>query len=172
MSARLGLADALRGDASDASTLEKVEAHYAAAAAAAPEPCKRAADRALLADARGRLALLLCQQGRDAEAAALMRQLGARYRLARCVLRYPLPPPATRPATPPAVVNALDGALLPSMLAHLRAAFAPEGAFWGAHAYHSPATGYFSFVHPLGAQPATAFDQARAPAHACSPAAR
>jgi hypothetical protein len=33
----------------------------------------------------------------------------------------------------------------------LRAALAPDAPFWAAHAYHAPATGYFSFVHALRA---------------------
>lgn len=38
-----------------------------------------------------RLCVLLCQEGRDAEAAPLLEGAGFRHRLARCVLRYPLP---------------------------------------------------------------------------------
>ena len=156
----MGLAHVLRGDAADADALSSVEAQLAAALAAPP---RGARERALQSDARSRLALLLAQEGRDDEAAALMSALGARYRLARQVLRYPLPPPgpAEAPAEAPPVVRALDSALPASMVAHLRAAFAPDSAFWAAHSYHDAATGYFSFTHALGA-PRNAFEQALA----------
>lgn len=158
MAARLGLAHALRGDAADATALAAVEAQLVAALAAAP---RSARERALQSDARSRLALLLAQEGRHGEAAALMSALGARYRLARDVLRYPLPPPDKPAAEAPPVVCALDGALPASMLAHLRAALSPDGSFWAAHDYHDAATGYFSFTHAL-APPASAFEQALA----------
>jgi hypothetical protein len=151
--ARLGLAGALRGDAGDAAALADVEAHLLAALEGAP---RRAAE---LRDARSRLALLYCQEGRDGDAAAHTAALGARYRLARGVLRYPPPPPPADAARCCDVAHAEDGALPASMLAHLRAALAPGAPFWAAHAYHAPATGYFSFVHLLGAPPACAFEQ-------------
>jgi hypothetical protein len=148
--ARLGLAGALRGDAGDAAALAAVEAHLLAALGG-----RRAAEAR---DARSRLALLYCQEGRDADAAAHMALLGARYRLARGVLRYPLLPDEGALGGCD-VAHAEDGALPPSMLAHLRAALAPDAPFWAAHAYHAPATGYFSFVHPLQAAPSCAFEQ-------------
>jgi hypothetical protein len=125
------------------------------------------AERALLRDARSHLALLLAQQRREGEASQVMRTLGCTYRLAPEVLSYDMPP-AGDGAEHVEVAAALDGALPPSLVAHLSACFAPGAGFWQSHRYHCPETGYFSYSHVLGdaaAPPTTAWEQALGALH-------
>ena len=74
--------------------------------------------------ARNRLALLLAQAGKDSSAAAVMRTLGYRYRLARCVLHYntvtKLPQTPYAPSVADKYVRAFDSALPIGMLKHLQ----------------------------------------------------
>ena len=128
------------------------------------------------------LGVLLCQEGRDAEAAALLTAMGFRYRLARGVLRYPreLAGVAVRatkrkkrderdgasllldknedgkkptPTNPRVPVRAFDGAVPPGTLARLRRVFAPDSAFWEEHGYHEDGCGFFSYAHDLTESP-------------------
>ena len=127
------------------------------------------------------LGVLLCQEGRDAEAAQLLTAMGCRYRLARGVLRYPkelggethetkaqaqargvsrrAPPPlaetfSAKDARENVVpVRAFDGALPLTLLARLRRVFAPDSAFWDEHGYHEEGCGFFSYAHDLTQSP-------------------
>ena len=126
------------------------------------------------------LGVLLCQEGRDAEAAALLTAMGFRYRLARGVLRYPseLAGVAVRatkrkrnardgaslrrclakdekptPTNLLVPVRAFDGAVPPGTLARLRRVFAPDSAFWEEHGYHEDGCGFFSYAHDLTESP-------------------
>ena len=127
------------------------------------------------------LGVLLCQEGRDAEAAQLLTAMGCRYRLARGVLRYPkelggethetkaqaqargvsrrAPPPlaetfSSKDARENVVpVRAFDGALPLTLLARLRRVFAPDSAFWDEHGYHEEGCGFFSYAHDLTQSP-------------------
>jgi hypothetical protein len=105
----------------------------------------------VLSDALARLALLDCQGGRDAQAAAWLARLGCRYRLAPGVLCYALPqhssqqapmpspssqPPQQQQVPPPDAaeyVRALDGALPEQLLADMQTALAPGSRFWREH---------------------------------------
>ena len=116
------------------------------------------------------LGVLLCQEGRDTEAAALLTAMGFRYRLARGVLRYPseLGGVAVRETKAPigasavggetlnsrnVPVRAFDGAVSPGTLARLRRVFAPDSAFWEEHGYHEEGCGFFSYAHDLTESP-------------------
>ena len=121
------------------------------------------------------LGVLLCQEGRDAEAAALLTAMGFRYRLARGVLRYPselagvavrakkrnardgaslLGDEDEKPTpTNDVPVRAFDGAVPPGTLARLRRVFAPDSAFWEEHGYHEDGCGFFSYAHDLTESP-------------------
>lgn len=121
------------------------------------------------------LGVLLCQEGRDAEAAALLTAMGFRYRLARGVLRYPselagvavrakkrnardgaslLGDEKKKPTpTSDVPVRAFDGAVPPGTLARLRRVFAPDSAFWEEHGYHEDGCGFFSYAHDLTESP-------------------
>ena len=166
MPALLGHALLLRGDCRDETGVANVELLLRNAVQAAQGEGRSATK--LLADARSHLALLLAQQRREEEAHTEMRQLGCLYRLAPEVLSYELGAPhACDEAGTVEVAAALDGALPPSLVAHLSACFAPDAGFWQAHRYHSPDTGYFSYSHALcdvsrtdAAPPPTAWDQA------------
>ena len=128
------------------------------------------------------LGVLLCQEGRDAEAAALLTAMGFRYRLARGVLRYPrelagVAVQTTKrkkrderdgasllldenedkkkptPNDSRVPVRAFDGAVPPGTLARLRRVFAPDSAFWEEHGYHEDGCGFFSYAHDLTESP-------------------
>jgi len=102
----------------------------------------------------GQLALLYCQDGREAEAAQTLTFLGYEYRLGQRVLRYDLEhAAATSERIPRGVMHAYDGCLSPAMLASLRRAFAKNAAFWREHDYANPKTGFFSYVHELDGAP-------------------
>ena len=88
-----------------------------------------------------RLVLLLCQEGREADAQLLLRRGAWRHRVAPCVLRYALdgeadeaPPPGEGALRPPCVL--LEAALPESYLGHLRQVFAPGSLFWREHRYN------------------------------------
>ncbi|KAG5178768.1 hypothetical protein JKP88DRAFT_201455 [Tribonema minus] len=83
-------------------------------------------------------------------------------RLSREVLCYEQPraPPQKDRGGSTKHVRILDGALPPDMFAMMQSAFAPSAPFWREHAYHDPATGYFSYVHALGGgAPRSGLDQ-------------
>ena len=105
------------------------------------------------------LVCLLCQAGRDEDAAKLMRHLGHEARLASDVLCYPLVP---RPETPPKQkararlpLVVFDGALASNHLSTLQHALCRDDAnYWLAHKYQVfPPSPYFSFVERVGAAP-------------------
>lgn len=124
----------------------------------------------------GRLAVLLCQDGREEEATDLLKRGGWRYRLAPWVLRYPPPPADGDAATPsasstaspeaalppPSFLWVTDGSLPSTLLDHLRQVLAPQGPFWREHGYNevqgSGETGYFSYVHPIEGEVTSSMD--------------
>jgi hypothetical protein len=170
VSARAALAEA--GDAAAVARAEGIlEAAVAASEALlrledglvveSNKACAREAEAG--SEARRALAMLLAQAGRDAEAAAHLRELGFAWRLGRGVLCYPLPALAAAPV--PAAngsssggdgaeggahlpLSVLDGGLPAPLLSALQAAFAPDAPFWGEHGY-GPRQGYFSYCFPL-----------------------
>lgn len=117
-----------------------------------------------------KLCLFLCQLGRDAEAARLLRARGYRFRLSRGILRYAFDEEQEAgrcrevkdvaegvdraSSAPPqaGIVCAVDNALSPEMLEWLRGAFSPSSPFWRTIRYSpsiSSPSPYLSFVHPL-----------------------
>ena len=110
--------------------------------------------KAMRKSAGEKRAMLLCQLGRDAEAATLLSSLGYIHRLSRNVLRYHIkhPPPFDDRSVlgeSCRFVRAVDNALPTSkMLDTMRAAFDPYSPFWSEHGYHLSSP-YFSYVHPL-----------------------
>jgi hypothetical protein len=118
------------------------------------EMWRRAAESTGCDTCHEKLSLFLCQLGRDAEAAKLLRARGYRYRLARGVLMYPLDGEGGKGgASPPGeIVCAVDDALPAAMLEWLRGAFSPSSTFWRTIRYSpsiSSPSPYLSFVHPL-----------------------
>ena len=110
------------------------------------------------------MALLLAQRGQDGAAAAVLRPLRFRWRLARSVLRYRRggqgPGASTSDGTGASrgegearIVRSADGALPPWCLARLAEALAPASRFWAAHGYDPtggrPPAPFFSYVHEL-----------------------
>lgn len=123
----------------------------------------------------GRLALLLCQEGREQEATPLLRIGGWRYRLADWILHYPpiqeesAEPSGMAPSSSDGLMDPLssplrvfDDALPPDMLRTLRDLLAPKSAFWLEHAYNevrgSGENGYFSYLHSLSGPVASTID--------------
>eukprot|EP00927_Polykrikos_kofoidii_P073131 TRINITY_DN69204_c0_g1_i1.p1 TRINITY_DN69204_c0_g1~~TRINITY_DN69204_c0_g1_i1.p1 ORF type:complete len:609 (-),score=81.90 TRINITY_DN69204_c0_g1_i1:202-2028(-) len=131
----------------------------------------------------GRLALLLCQEGREAEAFRLLRYGGWSHMVAPWVLRFAKESDEAEAAVHPAVHHVcpsngstqaaytallspplyiLDDALPPTMLKHLGEVLAPGAAFWREHGYNevvgSGENGYFSYLHKLGGKPETSLD--------------
>ena len=91
--------------------------------------------------AQSDLGVLLCQEGRDDEAAEVLTAMGFRYRLGKDVLRYPVQQEkknqkkaaeATMEAHH-AYVRAFDGAMPERMLRHLRRVFGARSSFWSQH---------------------------------------
>ena len=89
--------------------------------------------------AQSDLGVLLCQEGRDDEAAEVLTAMGFRYRLGKDVLRYPVrqrnnqkKAEATMEAHR-AYVRAFDGAMPERMLRHLRRVFGARSSFWSQH---------------------------------------
>lgn len=106
------------------------------------------------------LALLLCQDGRLADACKFLQALGHTWRLAKHVLKYPLPPPVspgiegTKVSSADKLAQAFDSALPEPILAHLRHVFRSDGLFWREHNYDLATNsardvGYFSYQFPL-----------------------
>ena len=159
IAARVAAARVALADAGDAAGLQVVEDHLSAAvdsarALAAAEDglvvdSNKACAKELSAgdDARRALAMLLCQSGRDAEAAELLGELGFAWRLARGILSYPMAASGSDSSAglPLAV---LDNALPAPLLQRLQAAFSPGASFWPAHGY-GPRQGYFSYAFSL-----------------------
>lgn len=100
--------------------------------------------------ARSKLAMHFCQTGRQAEADAVLAELGYTHRLAPCVLYYPIASAAAPVPTedPGRFVAVVDGALPVPVLKQLRVAFGRESVFWREHQY-GPKRGYFSYTHAL-----------------------
>ena len=156
--------------------LKAVERLLRAAASVTADVSENEGEASSRRAANVELGVLLCQEGRDAEAAALLTAMGFRYRLARGVLRYPselagvavretkrkaLPDGSSRGGwkkKPTAVtqspmrnvpVRLFDGAVPAETLARLRRVFAPDSAFWEEHGYHEEGCGFFSYAHDL-----------------------
>jgi len=111
--------------------------------------------------AAAKLALHLVQEGRAAEARAVMSGMGCEWRLADCVLRYQTTPRGEEDREQGGVdaeaehgrwVRAVDGALPGAMVARLAKCFGKESAFWREHRYGVDGGGadYFSYAHRLG----------------------
>ena len=160
--------------------LKAVERLLRAAASVTADVSENEGEASSRRAANVELGVLLCQEGRDAEAAALLTAMGFRYRLARGVLRYPselagvavretkrkaLPDGSSRGGgkkKPTAVtqspmrnvpVRLFDGAVPAETLARLRRVFAPDSAFWEEHGYHEDGCGFFSYAHDLTESP-------------------
>ena len=107
--------------------------------------------------AQEELALLLCQEGRGAEAIDLLRRMGYRWRLSDEVLNYPWPSPVVETAvkhSAEGIAGAVDNALPPEMVEHLRQVFRDSSPFWREHDYDvfnnaSRSVGYFSYLYPF-----------------------
>lgn len=109
IAAHLSLARALLSEAATQQALNTAERHLRAAVAAGAALADTdaglmvdsnkvcAAEASAAGEARGMLAMLLCQQGRDAEAAEHLAVLGYAWRLAPGVLHYPLPHAVSSP---------------------------------------------------------------------------
>ena len=94
------------------------------------------------------LALHLCLEGRDKEAAKVLTTLDLSFRLSKGVLHYTVPPTESLlPKDCGAMV--VDNALPPHLFEVLQEAFSPSAPFWQEHKYHDPNTGYFSYIQPL-----------------------
>ena len=155
--------------------LKAVERLLRAAASVTADVSENEGEASSRRAANVELGVLLCQEGRDAEAAALLTAMGFRYRLARGVLRYPselagvavrakkrnardgaslLGDEDEKPTpTNDVPVRAFDGAVPPGTLARLRRVFAPDSAFWEEHGYHEDGCGFFSYAHDLTESP-------------------
>jgi hypothetical protein len=155
-------ADTFADDATDGAANDDVSG-----SAASREAASRRA-------AQVELGVLLCQEGRDAEATELLTVMGFRYRLAREVLRYPetlsgvVPKGRTKDPrsrvrirgcarlrgdekkTPKRIpVCAFDDALPARMLGRLRDIFAERSPFWEEHGYYEEGCEFFSYAHDL-----------------------
>lgn len=112
-------------------------------------------------DALARLALLLYQEGRDAEARVLLQRGGWSHRLASWVLHYPLETVFGQEDLS-APVRVFDNALPEAALSHLREVFASGSSFWQEHEYNeslgSAKVGYFSYALPLVEQAKSTLD--------------
>eukprot|EP00929_Paragymnodinium_shiwhaense_P104386 TRINITY_DN68764_c0_g1_i1.p1 TRINITY_DN68764_c0_g1~~TRINITY_DN68764_c0_g1_i1.p1 ORF type:complete len:567 (+),score=75.09 TRINITY_DN68764_c0_g1_i1:65-1765(+) len=113
-----------------------------------------------------RLIMLLCQEGREAEAKSLLLLGGWTHRLAPCVLRYPLASEdqymdLVHPVSAPAQI--LDDSLPEPILNHLLDIFGPSRPFWQEHGYNevvgSGENGYFSYLHELQKPPTVTLDK-------------
>ncbi|CAM9569488.1 unnamed protein product [Ectocarpus sp. 6 AP-2014] len=78
--------------------IKDVEFHLRQALGSASKPGGGDQGEEVAQAAAERLSLLLCQEGRNKEAAKVLKRHGFRYRLSADVLRYPLPPQAKPPA--------------------------------------------------------------------------
>jgi len=117
-----------------------------AIAAAALATARKGLDAGL--NALKLLALHLCQEGRDKEAAKVLTTLDLSFRLSRGILHYTIPPSESLlPKDCGAMV--VDNALPPQLFEALQEAFSPSAPFWREHKYHDPNTGYFSYIQPL-----------------------
>ena len=123
------------------------------------------------------LALLLASTDSESaqnEASALAQSLGFQFRLARQVLCCSSTP-TTGSEQPKAkkrrmrrsnnrgqadgLVHVVDEAVAPTLLAELRRSFSDDAAFWSAHRYGEPETGYFSYCYPLSREPRNVVEQ-------------
>ncbi|CAN0392079.1 unnamed protein product [Ectocarpus sp. 12 AP-2014] len=77
--------------------IKDVEFHLRQALGSASKPGGGYQGEEIAQAAAERLSLLLCQEGRNKEAAKVLKRHGFRYRLSADVLRYPLPPQAKSP---------------------------------------------------------------------------
>ena len=173
--ARVALAQAVWDDAGSQEELRQVEALLVEARTIAMDSAS-VAEAAHEGAAAAKLARLLIQEGRDAQAEPLLRQYGFSHRLSSAVLcgGFVLKADAswervdaTREAESDgahasardALLAIFNDALPPSMLEHLQQLFAVDSAFWHEHGYHKPDTGYFSYTHSLAGEPASTLDQ-------------
>mmetsp|Transcript_69868 Transcript_69868/g.227363 ORF Transcript_69868/g.227363 Transcript_69868/m.227363 type:complete len:492 (+) Transcript_69868:114-1589(+) len=117
-----------------------------------------------------RLALLLCQEGRQAEAEPLLELGGWSHRLGQWILCYSVPPAiANVPSSESAAISrllapvvAFDDALPDRYLQVLQGLLKRGGSFWTYHGYNeisgSGQDGYFSYLHSLRGPQTTALD--------------
>ncbi|KAF6257421.1 hypothetical protein COO60DRAFT_1227495 [Scenedesmus sp. NREL 46B-D3] len=164
VAAHSALGQVVRASAASHDELQQAEAHLQQAVASAEQlsaqqdglllqsnqACAAEADAADAA--RSALAMMLCQSGREVEAAVHLAALGFKFRLSNEVLHYALPssPPAAAPAEQGAsdfLLQVLDNALPQQLLLHLQQVFAPAAPFWREHSYGR--VGYFSYFFRL-----------------------
>eukprot|EP00879_Flechtneria_rotunda_P030369 GHRR01032994.1.p1 GENE.GHRR01032994.1~~GHRR01032994.1.p1 ORF type:complete len:284 (+),score=115.29 GHRR01032994.1:72-923(+) len=163
VAAHSALGQVLKADASSAEQLSEAEQHLqqavsiSEALAVAEDGLLVDSNRACAAEveagenARAVLVMLLCQAGRDKEAAEHLTVLGCKVRLSREVLHYALPgtmavDSTTDPTSSP-YLQIVDNALPKALLLHLQQAFAPGAPFWSEHNYGR--VGYFSYLFKL-----------------------
>ncbi|WIA10512.1 hypothetical protein OEZ85_010701 [Tetradesmus obliquus] len=167
VAAHSALGQVLKASAASQDELQQAEAHLQRAIAAAEqlagqqdglllESNKACAAEAEAADAaRSALAMLLCQSGREAQAAVHLAALGFKFRLSSEVLQYALPSSTPTAAAEQSsqggasdfLLQVLDAALPQQLLLHLQQVFAPAAPFWREHSYGR--VGYFSYFFRL-----------------------
>ena len=169
--ARVVLAQELWDCASSQEALGKVEALLAEARLLARE-ASSAPEAAQEGVASSKLARLLIQQGRDADATPLLVENGYTHRLSTQVLCGGRPPViqenqwwgdgvdgGVSGKSREDVLSIFDEVLPESMLLHLQRLFDNDAAFWREHRYFSRTTGYFSYTHRLDCPPQSNLDQ-------------
>jgi tetratricopeptide (TPR) repeat protein len=107
--------------------------------------------------------LLLCQEGREQEAATHLTAAGFEYRLSKDILSYAmfngesLGLDGTQSSS--SFVAVRDDVLTPSMFSHLQSTFRRDGPFWSEHSYNTEQSGYFSYLHKLDGAPSNNIEQ-------------
>lgn len=128
--ARVALAQAVWDSAANESDLQRAETLLVEAISVA-RAAQSAPEVATLEKALSKLALLLCQNGRDAEAEALLQEGGFSFRLSAQVLRGVGSPDAGDDAEErDRIVAIFDQAFPQDMLAMLQEVFKPRGLYW------------------------------------------
>jgi len=164
--ARVALAQELWNCAASQDDLAKVEALLVQARTIAKES-NSALEVAQEPVAASKLARLLYQEGRAAEAEPLLIEHGFSHRLSTPVLcgGHASCNPAGgeggrgRAKGRDDLLAIVDDVFPESMLAHLQALFDVDSPFWREHNYHSKSTGYFSYTHALDCPPSSNLDQ-------------
>ena len=128
--ARVALAQAVWDSAANESDLQRAETLLVEAITVA-RTAQSAPEVAALESAQKKLCLLLCQHGRDAEAAALLQEGGFSHRLSAQVLRGVGGPDGGDDAEErDRIVAIFDQAFPQDMLAMLQDVFKPRGLYW------------------------------------------
>jgi hypothetical protein len=160
--ARVALAQQLWDCAASQEDLRQVEELLKAARGIA-KASNSAAEAAQEPIAASKLARLLFQLGRDAEAEPLLVEHGFTHRLSSAVLSGGTfegeGESASVAAQRDELMAIIDGALPLSMLTHLQSLFNIDAPFWREHRYLCKDTGYFSYTHTLDTPPANNLDQ-------------